>query len=283
VSEDLASFAVPRSLVWATDFDVLPPDHLVQRREGYLRISSPGNPRHYWGNLLLFDDPPVHGDASRWERLFAAEFPGGQVRHQTFAWDRLDGVIGAAHEEFVVRGYRFEQTVGLVAAPDRIRPHERENREIVVRALDPAPGAEEGLWDQVTELQVAGRDQWLDEQPYRDFNRTRQRDLRELFATGRGAWYVALEPDGGEVLGSCGVVVTAGRGRFQAVDTAAAHRRRGICSRLVVEAAHRATEDHGARRLVIGADPDYHALGLYESLGFEQAERVAGVFREPPG
>jgi predicted N-acetyltransferase YhbS len=65
------------------------------------------------------------------------------------------------------------------------------------------------------------------------------------------------------------------------VDTAAGHRRRGICSRLVVEAAHRAAQQFGAERFVIAADPAYHALGLYESLGFERAERVAAVFRQP--
>src|SRR5438105_2519423 len=64
-----------------------------------------------------------------------------------------------------------------------------------------------------------------------------QKELRELFRAGRGAWYVALDESGREVQGSCGVVVTAGRGRYQAVDTAEAHRRRGICSRLVVQAA----------------------------------------------
>lgn len=65
------------------------------------------------------------------------------------------------------------------------------------------------------------------------------------------------------------------------MDTAAAHRRRGICSRLVVEAAHRAAQEFGAERFVIAADPAYHALGLYESLGFERMERVAAVFRPP--
>jgi hypothetical protein len=111
-----------------------------------------------------------------------------------------------------------------------------------------------------------------------------------LFVDGRGAWCVALEgEDGGEVVGSCGVVLTGARGRFQAVDTAQAHRRRGICSRLVVQASQMS----GAGRLVICADPDYHALGLYESFGFRRAERVAGVsattpralrisFRRPP-
>jgi hypothetical protein len=48
----------------------------------------------------------------------------------------------------------------------------------------------------------------------------------------------------------------------------------------VVEAGRRATA-HGARRFVIAADADYHALGLYESLGFRRAEHVVGVCRWP--
>src|SRR5262245_44505048 len=65
---------VPRSLVWATDLDVLPLDHVVERRDDHLVVRSPGNPSHFWGNLLLFDQPPAPGDGERWEALFAAEF-----------------------------------------------------------------------------------------------------------------------------------------------------------------------------------------------------------------
>jgi hypothetical protein len=32
---------------------------------------------------------------------------------------------------------------------------------------------------------------------------------------------------------------------------------------------------------VIAADADYHALGIYESLGFRRVEQVAGVCRWP--
>jgi ribosomal protein S18 acetylase RimI-like enzyme len=89
-----------------------------------------------------------------------------------------------------------------------------------------------------------------------------------------------MYPDSDEVVASCGIVVTGERGRFQAVDTAAAYRRRGISSRLVVEAADRAAK-RGVKHFVIAAEPDYHALGLYESLGFQRVERVAGVCRRP--
>ena len=50
--------------------------------------------------------------------------------------------------------------------------------------------------------------------------------------------------------------------------------------RLVVDAAQHAAKHHGADRFVIVADEHYHALGLYESLGFVRAERV--LRRLPP-
>jgi len=273
---------VPRSLVWATDLDALPLDRIVERRDGYLLIRSPGNPTHYWGNLLLFDEPPRTGDGQRWQELFEQELGDEpRVAHRSFGWDRTEGDAGAAREEFVSRGYDLDERIGLVADAEGVRAHPRQNREVVVRPLDPAVGADEQLWSAVVELQVASRDEGHDEEGFRSFARARLDERRALFRTGHGAWYVAIDPAGGEVAASCGIVVTGGRGRFQVVDTALAFRRRGICSRLVVEAAHRAAEAHGAERFVIVADVGYHALGLYESLGFERSEHVVGVCRWP--
>jgi ribosomal protein S18 acetylase RimI-like enzyme len=267
---------VVRSLVWATGLDVLPPGRVIEEREAYIVIRSPTNPSFYWGNLLLFPDPPAEGDGARWEAAFDAEFRDDRrVRHRTFAWDRTDGVAGAAREEFASRGYVLEETIGLVAEASELRAHARANRDVVVRPLDPQRGMDEELWDAVVDLQVASHDD--EDGEWRRFHRSRLEEYRVLFRAGRGAWYVAIDPRTAAVTASCGVVVTGGRGRFQAVDTALAHRRRGICSRLVVEAARRAADTYGADKLVIAADAGYHALGLYESLGFERREHVFGV------
>ncbi len=51
--------------------------------------------------------------------------------------------LGCAREEFIARGYELEEGVGLVATPDRVCPHPRENREVKVRALGRDPGADE--------------------------------------------------------------------------------------------------------------------------------------------
>jgi ribosomal protein S18 acetylase RimI-like enzyme len=274
---------VPRSLVWATSIDVLPPQRVVHRRDGYLAVRSPTNPTHYWGNLLVFDEAPGTGDGAQWEALFAAEFADEpRVMHRTFAWDRTDDARGAADDEFAAGGYDVELSVGMIARPDEIRPHPRANPEVVVKALDPTSGGpDERRWEQVIDLQVAARDkERFAEEPHRVFSRARQAELRQMFRAGAGAWYVAL--DGDEVAGSMGVVVTGGRGRYQAVDTAVTHRRRGICTRLLVDAARHAVATYGADRLVIVADPGYHAAGIYESVGFRPVERVCGVCRPPP-
>ena len=82
----------PRSLVLATDIDVLAIDHTVRRRDGYLVVRSPSNPAFWFGNFLVFDDAPGPGDGARWERLFEREFADEpRVRHRTLRWDRTDG------------------------------------------------------------------------------------------------------------------------------------------------------------------------------------------------
>ena len=280
----LLASRVPRSLVLSTDLDVLPVDRVVEQRDGYLVARSPRNPTHHWGNLLLFDDPPAPGDGARWEALFEQEFTHERrIGHRAFTWDRTDGVVGAARGELVDRGYELAEDIGLVATAADVRPHRRANRKVAVRALDPAEGADEDLWAAVVELEVATREPGYGEAPFRTFSRARLDGLREHFTSGRGSWYAALDPSSGELTASCGIVVTDGRGRFQSVVTAPEHRRRGICSRLVVDAARDAVGRFGARRLVIVADLHYHALGLYESLGFTRSEHVVGASRALDG
>jgi ribosomal protein S18 acetylase RimI-like enzyme len=270
----------PRSVAIATDLDVLPAGSIVERRAGYLLVRSPSNPAHFWGNFLVFDEPPGNGDGERWEALFEREFRDEpRVRHRAFTWDRIDGVVGRAREELVARGYVLDDSFGLVAESGELQPHPRANRDVVVRALDPDGDGE--LWAAVIELQVEGRDEGHEEADYRAFSRARLRDRQAHFRAGRGAWYVALDPATRELAASLGIVVTHGRGRYQAVETATPYRRQGIASRLVVDAAKHAAATYGAERFVIVADVNYHALGLYESLGFARAEHVIGVFRHP--
>jgi ribosomal protein S18 acetylase RimI-like enzyme len=270
-----------RSLVWATSIDVLPPDHDVERRDGYLVVRSPSNPTHHWGNMLVFDGPPAAGDREHWELAFASEFGDDErIRHFAFAWDDVGGALGAADSEFASHGYDVEKSVGLIATSEQLTEHPRANADVEISALD--PDGDDDLWVAVVQLWVDSRDleRFADPAPYRVFSSARLRDLREIFRAGHGAWYVALYP-GRELAASCGIVVTGRRARYQTVDTLERFRRRGICSRLVVGAARDAAAGHAIDQFVIVADPDYHAMRLYESLGFRQLEHTAGVCKQP--
>lgn len=269
------------SLVWATDIDVLAADHTLERRDGYWVVQSPRNPTYWWGNFLLFDAAPVAGDRARWERLFVEEFAARpEVTHRTLAWDRVDGEAGAAEQEFVAHGYELEWTSGLIAQPGEIGEHPAANTEVDVRGLDPA--ADDDLWAAALAVQTAGaKEEFQGSEYHLNFSRIRQQELRDIFRRGRGSWYVAMLGDA--VVGSLGIVVTGNRARFQSVDTLAEHRRRGVARRLVVDAARDALNRHEIDHFVIAADPDYHALGIYEGLGFKRAELVVGAMRKPDG
>jgi ribosomal protein S18 acetylase RimI-like enzyme len=270
-----------QSLVWSTDIDVLPADRQMRRAEGYWIVHSPGNPGHYWGNMLIFDDAPGAGDRARWETLFARELGGiAGVRHRTFAWDRTDGFEGSAAAEFEAAGYELERSVGLIATPEEVLPHPRSDGGVSVRRLDPEAGDDEPAWQAVLELWAAQDQGRHPVGPYREWARLRIQELRRLFATGHGGWFVAL--DGDEVVASLGIVVAGTRARYQQVDTRASHRRRGIASRLVADAARLTAEAHPeVAHFVIVADPGYHAVDIYRSLGFRERERVCGACRWP--
>jgi ribosomal protein S18 acetylase RimI-like enzyme len=72
-----------------------------------------------------------------------------------------------------------------------------------------------------------------------------------------------------------------GLARFQSVDTHPAHRRRGLATYLLLAAADHARARLGARTLVIAADPGYHAIDIYRSVGFQERSRLVQMERGP--
>ncbi|HET9074803.1 MAG TPA: GNAT family N-acetyltransferase, partial [Solirubrobacteraceae bacterium] len=155
-------------------------------------------------------------------------------------------------------------------------PERLSGGAVAVRRL----AGEDPGWAGVLELQEA--DNLAQERPfldYRTFAEQRIGEWRSLIGAGRGAWFVV--EDAGAVVASLGVIVTDGRARYQAVDVAVSHRRRGIASHLVCAAAEMISAEWPVRQFVIAAVPDDPALGLYEALGFQRAETVHGVFRRP--
>jgi GNAT superfamily N-acetyltransferase len=69
--------------------------------------------------------------------------------------------------------------------------------------------------------------------------------------------------------------------RYQQVQTRPEARSRGLAGTLVHVTAEWAAAALGTTTLVIVADPEYHARGLYERLGFVATQRQIGLERRP--
>ncbi len=254
-----------RSLAYRTDL-------MVRERAGssvtdhgeHLVVRTPAIPNFWWGNFILVPGPPGPGDATRWRALFSREFPNAD--HCSIGVDGVDGETGPAVElaalDLVAR------VSPVMSASALVRPARPAPDQVVVRVL-----ADDGDWRAAGELRIAvAREHGEDSAGHRNFLARQMAASRTMSDDGHGWWFGAFE-DG--ALRSCLGIVTDGQGlaRYQAVETHPEHRRRGLAGTLVHAAGEYAIAHAGASTLVIVAEPDGPADGLYRSLGFADAER----------
>lgn len=88
---------------------------------------------------------------------------------------------------------------------------------------------------------------------------------------GHGGWFGAFVD--GRLVCQMGLFAGGpGLARYQSVETDPDHRRRGLAGTLVAEVGWYGFEVLCAQILVMVADPAYHAIDLYLSLGFEATQ-----------
>jgi predicted GNAT family acetyltransferase len=106
---------------------------------------------------------------------------------------------------------------------------------------------------------------------YLAFATQRALDDRALCEAGHGVWWGAFV-DGR--LASVMGLVDAGGGlaRYQSVETHPEFRGRGLAGTLVHRVAAYGFDEMGARTLVMVADPEYLAIRIYRSVGFDGTE-----------
>lgn len=258
------------SLGYRTDLFFPRFDGLIEDRGAYLVIRTPSNPGFYWGNFLLFSDPPTAGDPERWQALFDQEIAIKQPTHHTvFAWDSVDGDSGEV-QPFLDAGFLLAENVVLAA--EEVNPPPKYNSEVVVRPL-----LEDWEWEAAYQLQMDCREPIHQEAPYAAYLRAKFTRYRDMQRAGLGHWFGAFLEE--RMAADLGLFCMDGIGRFQSVETHPEFRRQGICGTLVYYAAQYGLEQMGARTLVMLADEHYHAARIYESVGFRPVERQRGLER----
>ena len=247
------------------------PTHVVMR--------TPANPTFRWGNFLVFPHAPTADDLVQWPQIFADEMqdvPG--VTHVALTWDALDGDLGTS-DAFVAAGYdRWTlATMTLTALAAQRRPP----APCAIRAL--ATDADWAEWMDLAEAQNAAQPPQYREGPgHRAFVETTCAGHRAMISAGWGCWFGAYVD--GRLASSMGLFVRDGLGRFQSVDTHPQLRRQGLATTLLRHVATEGLERMGARTLVIAADTDEAAIGIYADAGFtvtEQIIQIERVQREP--
>jgi ribosomal protein S18 acetylase RimI-like enzyme len=236
-------------------------DHLVAR--------SPHNPTFYWGNFLLLDHVPAAGEAQHWVDRFAEEFPG--AKHVAIG---IDGTTGTPEDlqPFVDLGMTRE--VDAVMTAQSVHPPPRPNNEATYRALE-----SDADWEAQVEVRMAvDADEFDDLDRHRKFVVAKAATARQLTEDGHGAWFGAFLD--GRLVSTMGLVrAQSGLARFQNVETHPDARGRGLAGTLVHHVSEYGFGELGATTLVMVADPEYLAIRIYGSVGFETTEAQLRVQR----
>jgi ribosomal protein S18 acetylase RimI-like enzyme len=243
---------------------------VIDDRTDHRVVRTPDNPGYWWGNFVLFAAPPRAGDAERRREVFEAEFPS--ATHLALGVDGVDGDPGDAAERARL-GVTTEVSAVLTAT--RLAPPLRPPADTVVRPLD---GDDD--WAQALALRLAVDGERPMPPGHREFAERRVAGHRALTEAGHGAWFGAFV-DGRMRAGAGLFGDSDGTARFQDVETDPAYRRRGLATAVVRRLGDWGLRVRGARRLVIVADPDYHAIGIYRGLGFSGSERQVQLCRPP--
>ncbi len=259
-----------KSLGYRTDLIFPAFDGEIIDRGAYLVVRTPSNPTFYWGNFLLFEEPPAEGDYPRWMDLFAREIGiPPATKHMTFGWDTVRDEQGV-DAPFLANGFRRTRSTVLTARA--LRPPAHPAMGLVVRPLET-----DDDWAQSVENQVVTREPEFSEAGHRIFRERAMDRYRRMAARGLGDWFGAFL--GGKLVADLGIFHAGAVGRYQSVQTHPDFRRRGCAGTLVYEASRYAMGHYGLDTLVIVAETDSAAGRLYRSLGFAATEHQTGLER----
>lgn len=235
----------------------------VLDRGNYIAIKTPSNPGYHWGNYIIFSGPPQKGDFEKWRATYFAEFTYyDSFKHMTFTWNQNTKVT-PDFEPFLNAGFKLDRA--KVLAAQQVKAPPKLNHLVEVRAVQTLDE-----WEQAIQLQIACRDLSFDQKGYEVFKRRQFKTYQAMSQAGFGNWFGAFLEN--RLVGDLGIFHQDGLGRFQNVGTHPDFRRQGICGTLVFNTAQLALKNFGVSTLVMEADADYHAAGIYESVGFRPTE-----------
>ncbi|MFO1336718.1 MAG: GNAT family N-acetyltransferase [Burkholderiaceae bacterium] len=261
---------------WRTDFILHRFGAEVRELADCVVVRSPGNEGFFWGNCLMIAETPADADLAHWLQRFEDEVAHGRpgVRHVAI------GVNSSPPGPDALPAWRAAGFELMETATLRLQPGQ-------LRAIPPASASPLQLRTMAfdTEIEAFVALQSADPQGYEPegwtrFRRQQMQRFARVHAAGQGEWFGLWCGD--TLVADCGLLRDGTLGRFQSVLTHPDWRRRGLCHALVHSVCRWGFEQWGLTELLMCADPDDVAIGIYESLGFQRFDREWGLQRNPP-
>ncbi len=233
----------------------------ILEHENYTVIRTPKNPTYRWGNFLLFKQPPTKSDLAVWQAAFKLEHPN--ATHIALGWDdpEQSGDVTA----FIEAGFDFDQSIVMTA--QAVQTPAKISTDCQIRILENADWLEWINLECAVNAALPEADR--EGAGYQDFVERKGAEMQRISTAGHGHfWGAFLE---GRLAASLGLYFWQDVGRFQWVATHPEFRRLGLCGTLVHHVAKLGLEK--VKTLVMVADPEYIAAGIYESVGFKKTEK----------
>jgi len=250
------------SLAFRTDLALLAlAGSEVDDQGSHVVVRTRDNPGFRWGNFHLLAHPPRPDEVDATLARYDADFPDSA--HRTFG---IDGTADQAQlvQPLVAAGLNAESATVMTATS--VNPPPRPNAEAVYRQLDT-----DDDWSQRIALSVSVDSEEAAQEGYLAYATQRADADRSLCEAGHAVWWGAFVD--GQLASVMGLVdAGGGLARYQSVETHVNHRGRGLAGTLVHRVATYGVEEMGARILVMVADPDYLAIRIYRSVGFQDTE-----------
>ena len=186
----------------------------------------------------------------------------------------MDGTVGRASDlaGFADMGLHIDASTVMTATSVHRPP--RPNDEAEYRRL-----TSDDDWAQVLRVRILANA--TDDDPgFETFESRRVATDRATSAAGQGAWFGAFLD--GRLVSQMGLAKAGpGLARFRLVETDPAYRGRGLAGTLVHHVSEYGFGELGATTLVMVADPDYLAVRIYRSVGFDDTETQLQAERGP--
>lgn len=253
---------------WLTDLKVRELEGArIEQRADHVIVRSAATPDYRWGNFVLFTSARTSAETDQMIAEFQLAFPDAD--HIAIGVDFAAGDRVAAEDW---RACELSCQVHSVLTAAALREPERRPPATEFRRIH-----SDEDWREAAELSAVNAEADGD---YRDYLERRMRSIRGACEGAHGAWFGAFRDE--QLHSALGIFDTgSGIARFQGVDTHPDHRRQGLASNLIFAASEWARAHFRTRTLVIVADPEDIAIGVYRTLGFTDSEHQLQLERVP--